>query len=154
MLLIQQQFGLSNLSLPLKQYKTPCFLWTYSCSDLSKSHAGRSMSQLVRDPLGQASFHAVASRPLTQHRQPRFGESQLRYVPSPQSASNRCNFKQIISSKDIRVYGIPADVYSGIYGDTVFPMFSAQSLMCLLFPACEGPISEKAVVKTSSLAMY
>lgn len=52
------------------------------------------------------------------------------------------------------MYGIPADVYSGIYGDTVFPMFSAQSLTCLLFPVYEGPISEKAVVKTSSLAMY
>lgn len=49
-LFIQQQFGLSNFSLPLKQYQTLCFSRTYNCSGLSKCHTGTSMSQLVWGP--------------------------------------------------------------------------------------------------------
>lgn len=58
--------------------------------DLPKSHVGRSMSELVHGhgPLDQASSHAVVSQQVTSHHQPCSGDSQLRYVPSPLSASD------------------------------------------------------------------
>lgn len=140
MLFIQQQFRLSNLSLPLKKYKTLCLPRTSSCSDLSKSHMGRSVSQLLHDPLDQASFRAVASQPLTCHHQPCSGDRQLKYVPSPQTDATISKF----SSKDTHVY------ISVRYSSRCLPQryievsfflcfHPKQSLTCLLFSSIRVP---------------